>query len=110
MYKGGTLVRSSGVLIMDSKELREIPVERIRPSPLLLRPLDPRKVTELAESIKAQGLLQPPLVRRDGEMFRIMFGYHRIEACKLLGWQTVPCYVCDMDDLKAFITSEVENI
>jgi len=63
------------------------------------------------QSIKAQGLLQPIMVRPLSEdSWELIFGNHRLEACKRLGWKTIPCRVCEMDDSKAFMTAEVENL
>ena len=50
---------------------------------------DPR-IIELAESISKEGLLQPLVVSQDGY---ILSGHRRFEACKLLGWKTVHCFV-----------------
>lgn len=84
---------------MASDQVEDIPIRQIRPSRLLLlRPLGPRdfaKIAELSESMKAVGQLQPILVseRLSGGSYEVVFGTHRLEACKMLGWQTIRCYV-----------------
>jgi ParB family chromosome partitioning protein len=96
---------------MNPKEIREIPIDRIRPSKFSLRPIDEKILEELKQSIKAQGLLQPIMVRPLSEdSWELIFGNHRLEACKRLGWKTIPCRVCEIDDAKAFMTAEVENL
>jgi ParB family chromosome partitioning protein len=45
---------------------------------------------ELAESIREFGLLRPVLLTRDD---RLIAGRRRLEACKLLGWETIPVNV-----------------
>jgi ParB family chromosome partitioning protein len=96
---------------MNPKEIREIPIDRIRPSKFSLRPIDEKILEELKQSIKAQGLLQPIMVRPLTEdSWELIFGNHRLEACKRLGWKTMPCRVCEIDDAKAFMTAEVENL
>jgi ParB-like chromosome segregation protein Spo0J len=55
--------------------------------------LDPMKAQEIAESILQIGLQNPILVRQDGERFVLVEGLHRLEACKLLGEETIVGYV-----------------
>jgi ParB/RepB/Spo0J family partition protein len=52
-------------------------------------PLDPDKVTALAESIAEIGQQSPILVRPDKERYVLVSGLHRLEACKALGETTV---------------------
>ena len=79
--------------------VQDIPIHQIHTSRLLLlRPLGPRdtaKIAELSESIKAVGQLEPILVseRLSDGSYEVVFGNHRLEACKRLGWQTIRCYV-----------------
>jgi ParB family chromosome partitioning protein len=47
-------------------------------------------IQELAESIRGFGLLRPVLITRDD---RLIAGRRRLEACKLLGWETIPVNV-----------------
>jgi uncharacterized ParB-like nuclease family protein len=84
---------------MFQDQVQDIPIRQIRPSRLLLlRPLGPRdfaKITELSESMKSVGQLQPILVseRLSDGSYEVVSGTHRHEACKRLGWQTIRCYV-----------------
>lgn len=73
---------------------------------LIPNPNNPRKdvgdVTELADSIKEQGLQQALVVTPDHEehgerMFRVVIGHRRLAACKLAGIERVPCIVREMD-------------
>jgi sulfiredoxin len=58
--------------------------------PAALRmPVDPAKVTALAESIADKGLETPILVRPDKDRYVLVSGLHRIEACKALGETTI---------------------
>lgn len=72
-----------------------------------LRPLNAEKVAELAESIAQVGLLQPIGVRPDGTL---VYGYHRLEACKQLGWTEIPAVVVDGDDRHAELAEISENL
>ena len=94
-----------------SKLQKEIGIDSIRPSKFCLRPIDEKVMEELMQSIQAQGLLQPIMVRPlDDSSWELVFGNHRLEACRRLGWKAIPCSVCEMDDAKAFMTVEVENL
>lgn len=55
----------------------------------LRKPVDPAKVTALAESIADKGLETPILVRPDKARYVLVSGLHRIEACKALGETTI---------------------
>jgi ParB-like chromosome segregation protein Spo0J len=51
--------------------------------------LDPAKTEEIAESMIEEGQITPIQVRKDGERFVLIEGLHRLEACKLLGEETI---------------------
>ena len=86
--------------------MENIPIIRIKVENRL-RPLNAEKVAELAESIAQVGLLQPIGVRPDGTL---VYGYHRLEACKRLGWTEIPAVVVDGDDLRAELAEITENL
>ncbi len=71
------------------------------------RSLDGTKVAELAASIAELGLLQPIGIRKDGTL---VYGYHRLEACKRLGWTEIPAVIVDGDDLRAELAEIDENL
>lgn len=68
----------------DPREIKQIPLGLIDPYGDA-RPLDAKHVKELAESIHDHGLLQPVVVIRNGDRFKIPMGNHRKAACELLG-------------------------
>ena len=81
--------------------------------------LDDRVVSEIAESIKVCGLLQPIAVRRvteeqeGGEVKRnlvLVFGAHRLEAMKYLGQKSVPCVFVECDERQARLVRLGENL
>jgi hypothetical protein len=86
--------------------MQSIPIASIRIENRL-RPLDSAKVAELAASIAELGLLQPIGIRPDGTL---VYGYHRLEACKQLGWTEIPAVVVDGDDLRAELAEISENL
>lgn len=89
---------------------QELPLERIASAPRLLRDLDENVINDLTKSILANGLLQPILVRPVGNSFEVVFGHHRIEACRRLHWQSIPANVKQMSTDEAFLIKVVENM
>ena len=55
--------------------------------------LNMKVVNEIAESMLEKGQVTPILVRRDGERFVLVEGFHRLEACKALGEKTVVGFI-----------------
>ncbi len=53
------------------------------------RTLNPKTVEEIAESMLEEGQRTPILVREDGARFVLVEGFHRLEACKALGEETI---------------------
>ena len=77
-------------------------------------PAQPRRrfedLEQLAGSIKADGLLEPIMVRPMGERFQIVHGERRWRACKIAGLAEIDATVREMDDTMAFKLALVENI
>src|SRR2546425_6150122 len=73
--------------------------------------MDEGSLYELAESIKAQGVMQPILVRPvAGGRFEIIAGERRMRAAKLAGLDEVPVLVKDVPDESAAAMALIENI
>ena len=93
-------------------ELRQLPVEwleRGRYQPR--REMDPEALQELADSIRAQGILQPIVVRELGaQKFEIIAGERRWRAAQLARLDTVPALVRDFSDEAAIALALIENI
>ena len=53
------------------------------------RTLNPKTVEEIAESMLEEGQRTPILVREDGARYVLVEGFHRLEACKALGEETI---------------------
>ena len=95
----------------ETGETDEVPIDQVQPNPDQPRTsFKQEDLEELAESIKRNGLLQPILVRRDGEKYQIIAGERRWQACKLLGMTSVPIRIRDVDDEETIILALVENI
>lgn len=76
----------------------------------------PRKTFErealeaLADSIGTYGVLQPIIVRKNGETYEIIAGERRWRAAKMTGLSEIPAVVFDGDELKAAQVALIENI
>lgn len=91
-----------------SNEIKLINTSLIDP-----HPDNPRKnigdVTDLAASIKTNGLLTPLSVVPNGERYRVIAGHRRLAACKQAGTGAVPCFVLDLDPLQQLEAMVTEN-
>ncbi|MBM2819120.1 MAG: ParB/RepB/Spo0J family partition protein [Nitrosarchaeum sp.] len=96
--------------------LREIPIKQIKVwKEAQARKLDREGISELAKSIKNEGLLNPPLVQKESKnSYLLMSGQRRLAAMKLLGAKKIPVHLIskkteyDLENAKA--ASVVENI
>lgn len=81
----------------EANRIYEIPLSKIKPDPSQPRKyFDPGKLSELAESIKSEGLLQPITVVRDGNSgYLLVQGERRYRAHELLGLQTIRCMITE---------------
>lgn len=71
---------------------------------------DPAKLAELAENIKAVGVLQPVLVRPVGNRFELVFGHRRLRATLLAGVKPIPAMVQELSDSQAARLQAIENL
>lgn len=92
--------------------LREVPVASVRPNPFQPRKtIDEPALAELADSIKASGLLQPVVVRAvAGGQFELIAGERRWRAVQRLGWKSIPVVVKEADDRTLLTLAIIENI
>lgn len=97
-------------------ELRNLPVERLKPGKYQPRThMDQDSLAELAASIKAQGVMQPILVRAvnntpGAERYEIVAGERRWRASQLAGLSEVPVLVRSIPDEQALAMALIENI
>ncbi len=96
----------------DRIAVRDIPLASIVPNPKQPRTeFDPQALEELAESIRAQGVLQPVLVRRaDGGGYQLVAGERRFRAAQRLGLETIPALVRELDDDQLLEVALIENL
>ena len=93
-------------------ELAHLPVETIHANPRQPRKrFDGEAASALAESIRAQGLVQPVVVRpREAGGFELIAGERRWRAAREAGVPTVPALVREADDRDSLVLSLVENV
>jgi len=73
--------------------------------------MDPEKLRELSDSIAAQGIIQPIIVRHlDGDKYEIIAGERRWRAAQLAELHEVPVIVRDIDDQAVMAIALIENI
>ena len=89
----------------------EIAVGRVEPSPYQARrEIESEQLEELAESIKAEGLLQPIVVRRVSQGFELIAGERRWRAFQTLKLKTIPARVVDASNASAAALGLIENL
>ena len=96
---------------METGRVVFLPAKAIRPNPA-----QPRQIfredtlSELTESIRRHGILQPLSVRRVGTAYELIAGERRLRAGMQAGLTEIPCIVMNMDDQESGIASLVENL
>jgi len=88
-----------------------IDIDKIRPNPFQpRREMAEEKVEELAQSIKACGLIQPVVVRRVGIGYQLVVGERRVLACRKLGWKKISASVKNVSDNDMATIALIENL
>ena len=92
-------------------QIREVPISKILPNPAQPRlSYDEESLTELADSIREHGVLQPILVRPAGTKYELIAGERRWRASGMAGRETIPAIVVDFDESTALEVSIIENL
>ena len=71
---------------------------------------DETQLSELSDSIKQNGVLQPILVRKKGDKYEIVAGERRYQASKLAGLKEIPAIVREIDDAEVFQLALIEDL
>ena len=91
-------------------EALEVPTDQLEISPVNVR-RDIGDISELADSIREQGILEPLVARRtSGGQYEVIIGARRLTAAQQLGLPVVPVVVQDISDADAIVRSLVENL
>ncbi len=95
---------------MDATNTR-LSLDRITHNPYQPRKrFDSDELTQLCESIKTHGVLQPLVVRQQGDNYQLIAGERRLRAAEAAGLNEVPVHVVDFNDQQVFEAALVENI
>ncbi len=94
--------------------IRTLPIDKLEPGPFQPRTsFHPESLTELVESIRSQGILQPLLARphpKTSNVYQIIAGERRWRAAQQAGLHDVPVLIRDLSDMDAMAASLVENL
>lgn len=88
----------------------EIELSKIVPNRFQPRKVFNEDVSELAESIRQHGVLQPITVRPLGEKYEIIMGERRFRACEKLGMHKMPAMIVEMNDRESMEVALIENL
>jgi ParB family chromosome partitioning protein len=89
----------------------ELEIAQVRPNPRQPRRVfDDEAIQRLSESVKADGVVQPIIVRDVGDGYEIVAGERRWRAARLAGLRTIPAIVRSADDRELLILALAENV
>ena len=89
----------------------EIAVHMIEPSPYQARrEITPEQLSELADSIRSEGLLQPIVVRKTGDKYQLIAGERRWRAFQLLKIKTIPARLVEASNASSHVLGLIENL
>jgi len=96
---------------METGRVVFLPARTIRPNPSQPRKVfKPEALSELAESIRQHGILQPLSVRRSGMGYELIAGERRLRAAQLAGLTEIPCIIMNMDEKESGMAAMIENL
>jgi ParB family chromosome partitioning protein len=88
-----------------------VAIDRIEPNPLQpRRAFQNDRLAELAQSIRANGIIQPLVVRKVGDQYQLVAGERRWRAARMAGVEQVPVVVRDIPDERLLEITLIENI
>ena len=95
----------------DNKQTNEISISSIVANQYQPRTtFDEKRLKELSDSIKKHGIIQPLLVREDGNKFELVAGERRLRAAKIAGIKKVPVVVAKINDTQSLEIAILENV
>ena len=106
------LISTDEVRTQGSSTINEIPIDQIEPNPgQPRRDFDEEALAELADSIKAIGIIQPVTLRQVADnKFQIIAGERRWRASQMAGLKAIPAYIRTIKDENVMEMALVENI
>lgn len=102
---------SKQVDTLNEKGVTEVDINKISPNrEQPRRVFDETSLEELAASIKQVGVIQPVILARDGDYYKIIAGERRWRAAKIAGIEKIPAIIKDYDESFAFEVALIENL
>lgn len=94
-----------------SSRVQYLPVAQIRPNPQQPRKyFDMTSLTELSDSIRCYGILQPLTVRRCQQGYELVAGERRLRAAQMAGLREVPCLLAKVGEEDSALLALIENL
>ncbi|MFZ2314149.1 MAG: ParB/RepB/Spo0J family partition protein [Gammaproteobacteria bacterium] len=110
-YKATPAETTENEVSTSYEQLCDLPVDRIQRGKYQpRREMDAESLEELASSIRAQGIIQPLIVRPFGDKYEIIAGERRWRAAQMAGMTDVPVIIRDIPDEAAVAIALIENI
>ncbi len=102
----------SSAVLLTEREIVNIAVDKIKPNPYQPRRFfDSASLEELSRSIKEFGIIQPISVRLiNGNGYELVTGERRLRASKLVGLETIPAIVININDQESAVIAIIENL
>lgn len=93
------------------EEVKQIPIHLIIPNRYQPRTVfDEEKIAELAQTIKTHGIIQPIVVRTYKDQYEIIAGERRWRAYCLLGFNTIPALIKELNESQSASVALIENL
>ena len=94
-----------------AESITHVAIAAIEPNPVQPRRVfEEDRLQELAQSIKANGIIQPLVVRRQGGRMQLVAGERRLRAAKLAGVESVPVVIQEIPDDRLLEITLIENL
>lgn len=94
-----------------NKQIQDLALDKIEPNQYQPRhQFSEESISELAQTLDKEGLLQPIVVRESDNGYEIIAGERRYRAAQSLGWETIPAIIKEMDDDQAASLAVIENL
>lgn len=107
----GTIMATTLAATLAEQRPTKLPIDAIQPNPMQPRSVfNSDRLEELAASIRANGIIQPLIVRRHGDAYQLVAGERRWRAAKLAEVREVPVVVQDVADPNLLELALIENI
>src|SRR5215218_9391090 len=99
------------VAAASSQNIQHLPIDAIEPNPVQPRTVFVGdRLNELAQSIRANGIIQPLIVRKADTLYQLVAGERRWRAARIAGLSEVPVFVQDFADDRLLEVALIENI